>query len=103
MTQLTKITKNYSNHAPLMFIGAGLILLLGVILFHQDINRALATDHTNPSSIVAVTSPPLTIQKEVTTDQRNLTSRPPFPKDAGYSIQFLYNQTYPDPPFLTQE
>ena len=104
MNKLITIFRTNSTNAPLVFIMAGFALLLAVIIFHQNINQPVrASSHQQPITIQSVAVPITKVQQEITQDKRNVATRPPFPKDAGFSIQFLYNQTYPDPPFLMLE
>lgn len=102
MNKLINNFRTNPTNTPLVFMVAGLALLLVVILFHKTINQSVSAAYlSEPISIQSVDIS--AVQQEITTNQVNLSTRPPFPKDAGYSIQFLYNQTYPDPPFLMQE
>jgi len=104
MNKLINNFRTNSINTPLVFMVAGLALLLVVIIFHQNINQPVrASSRKQPITVQSVQIPIAKIQQEITQDERNIATRPPFPKDAGYSIQFLYNQTYPDPPFLMME
>jgi len=104
MRKLISIFRINATNTPLVFIAAGFALLLVVIIFHQNINQpVIASSLNQPLTIQSVEVPIANIEQEITQNKKNITTRPPFPKDAGYSIQFLYNETYPDPPFFMME
>ena len=78
---------------PLTFVGVGLVLLIGVIIFH---------DYINQQSVLAVSNLPTASQSvpkevlgEIAGNSKNLSSRTVEFQQAGRSIKLLY-QSSPD-------
>ncbi len=84
---------------PLTFVGIGLVLLIGVIIFHDYINHhsALATSNLSTAS----QSVPKEVLGEIADNGKNLSSRTVEFQQAGRSIKLLY-QSSPDF-FITQD
>ena len=90
--------KQFYSLPPLTFVGIGLVLLIGVIIFHDFINHR--SDLAAGDRYGASQSTPQEVLGEIVSSNKNLSSRTVEFQQAGRSIKLLY-QSSPDF-FITQ-